>query len=236
MQNQPTIDPTPAELPARRTLLGQTVRLEPLAPMADAEDLFTGSHGDSIRESVWEHMPYGPFPSHEAMKRWLRHRATLDDPLVFSVHHQTTNRRVGMVSFLRQSPSHRVLEVGHIWYVPEVQRTKVNTESVYLLLREAFDLGYRRVEWKCDARNQRSRQAALRLGFSYEGTFRQHKIVKGQNRDTAWFAMLDLDWPAVRERIEAWLAAPVASHSLTSSTVEAPSNSYSQSAGATKPR
>ncbi len=219
MQKTLGIDPGPAELPARQTLHGKTVRLEPLDPIADAEELYAGSHGDPMLESVWEHMSYGPFPSDEAMKRWLRHRATLDDPLVFTVHHQTSGRRVGLVSFLRQDPGNRVLELGHIWYTPEVQRTRVNTESVYLLLRQAFDLGYRRVEWKCDARNQRSRRAALRLGFTYEGTFRQHQIVKGRNRDTAWFAMLDGEWPGIRERIEAWLEAPAGSTSLTDAAV-----------------
>ena len=219
MHNPLVIDPNPAELPSRQTLYGETVRLEPLDPIADADDLYVGSHGDPVRESVWDYMSYGPFPSADAMKRWLRHRATLDDPLVFTVLHQATNRRVGMVSFLRQNPSHRVLEIGHIWYAPEVQRTKVNTESVYLLLRKAFDLGYRRVEWKCDARNQRSRQAALRLGFTYEGTFRQHQIIKGGNRDTAWFSMLDGEWPGIRERIEAWLEAPSGTTSLNATAV-----------------
>ncbi|MBT6146912.1 MAG: GNAT family N-acetyltransferase, partial [Gemmatimonadetes bacterium] len=116
---------------------------------------------------------------------------------------------VGIVSFLRIDADHRCIEVGHIWYVPQVQRSEVNTESLYLLLKHAFDdLGFRRVEWKCDALNARSKAAALRLGFKAEGVFRQHRIVRGRNRDTAWFALLDHEWPAIRAHFETWLAAP----------------------------
>jgi RimJ/RimL family protein N-acetyltransferase len=115
-----------------------------------------------------------------------------------------------MASFLNVRPEMRVLEVGHIWYAPEAQRTAANTEATYLMLRDAFDLGYRRAEWKCDALNERSRRAALRLGFRFEGVFRQHMVVKDRNRDTAWYAVLDGEWPAVRTNLERWLAAPPA--------------------------
>ena len=127
----------------------------------------------------------------------------------------------GMAAFMNIAPAQRRLELGHIWYVPSAQRTAVNTETVYLMLCESFDsLGYRRVEWKCDALNARSRRAATRLGFSFEGLFRQHAIVKGRNRDTAWFAMLDTDWPRIRENFEAVLYDPACRVALT--TLNAP--------------
>jgi RimJ/RimL family protein N-acetyltransferase len=113
---------------------------------------------------------------------------------------------VGMAAFLNIVPEHRRLEIGHIWYAPSAQRTEANTETAYLMMREAFDeLGYRRVEWKCDALNARSRAAALRLGFTFEGVFRAHMIVRGRNRDSAWFSLLDTEWPAVRDALERWL-------------------------------
>jgi RimJ/RimL family protein N-acetyltransferase len=131
------------------------------------------------------------------MLEWLRSCAASDDPLSLAVRDDESGRYLGMVSYLAIRPAMRVLELGHIWYVPRAQGTGINTEAVHLMLTEAFDvLGYRRVEWKCDSLNDRSRRAALRLGFHFEGIFRQHMIVKGKNRDTAWFAMLDSDWEA----------------------------------------
>jgi RimJ/RimL family protein N-acetyltransferase len=138
------------------------------------------------------------------------------DPLFLTVSSKDLNQRVGVVSFLNIVPRMRCLEVGNIWYSPIVHHTKVNTETIYLMLAEAFDvLKYRRVEWKCDALNARSRAAALRLGFSYEGLFRQHYIIKGRNRDTAWFAMLDRDWPSVKSNMNRWLSSDENKISLT---------------------
>jgi RimJ/RimL family protein N-acetyltransferase len=115
---------------------------------------------------------------------------------------------VGMAAFMNIVPEHRRLEIGHIWYAPSAQRTEANTEAAYLMMREAFDeLGYRRVEWKCDALNERSRAAALRLGFAFEGVFRKHMIVRGRSRDSAWFSLLDAQWPAARAALERWLDA-----------------------------
>jgi len=139
------------------------------------------------------------------MAEWLAGCAESDDPLFLSVTSLGSGTRVGMVSFLNIIPDAWRLELGHIWYAPSVQRTKVNTESVYLMLRESFGLGYRRIEWKCDALNAKSRAAALRLGFKFEGIFRQHLIYKGRNRNTAWFSMLDAEWPRIRQNIERWL-------------------------------
>lgn len=151
-------------------------------------------------------MGYGPFDSVHGMQQWLEVGAKSKDPLFFTVHHRESKFRLGMVSFLNIVSDMRRLELGHIWYSLDAQRSNVNTESAYLMLCEAFDrLKYRRVEWKCDSLNERSRLAALRLGFRFEGVFRQHMIVKGRNRDTAWYSMLDSEWADVKKNIEMWL-------------------------------
>ena len=187
----------PAKLPRRALHEGARVSLVPLDPDAQVNDLFSGSHGDPETESLWTYMGYGPFADRTAMLEWLRGCAASEDPLFLAVRDNETGAILGMVSYMAIRPAMRVVELGHIWYVPKAQGTGVNTEAVHLMLSEAFDvLGYRRVEWKCDSLNKRSRRAALRLGFKFEGIFRQHMIVKGKNRDTAWFAMLDSDWEA----------------------------------------
>jgi RimJ/RimL family protein N-acetyltransferase len=192
--------------PARQPLAGQIVTLRPLEAERDAEALFQISHSPDADPPIWTYMPYGPFTDGAHMEIWLQHQALSKDPLFFTVFENSSNKQVGLVSFLAIVPEMRRLELGHIWYTPAAQRTKVNTETIYLMLTEAFDrLNYRRVEWKCDALNARSRAAALRLGFSYEGLFRQHLIYKGRNRDTAWFAMLDYEWPAIKKNMERWL-------------------------------
>jgi len=185
---------------------GRYVSLEPMRPGRDAPELFAGSHGSPDAEALWTYMPYGPFADAAEMETWLAERAESLDPAFLGVRDRASGRAVGMVSFLNVVPEMRRLELGHIWYAPVAQRTRANTESVYLMLRHAFeDLECRRVEWKCDALNARSRRAALRLGFAFEGIFRQHLIVKGRNRDTAWFSMLDSEWPRRREALESWL-------------------------------
>ncbi len=129
------------------------------------------------------------------------------DPLLFTILERESGRPLGHATYLRIAPNDRVIEVGNILYTPALQRTRGATEAMYLMARHAFeDLGYRRYEWKCNALNAPSRRAALRLGFTYEGTFRQHMIVKGRNRDTAWFAMLDSEWPSIKAAFEAWLS------------------------------
>lgn len=194
--------------PRRVPFNGKFVTLTPVDPTADAPELYAGSHGDPAREQLWTYMTSGPFSDEMAMQRWLEQCQVSADPLFFTVHQQTSQRRVGIVSFLNIVPAHRRLELGNIWYAPEAQRTAVNTEAIYLLLCESFDhLGYRRVEWKCDSLNARSRAAALRLGFQFEGIFRRHMIIRGRNRDTAWFAMTDSDWPRVKANLERWLYA-----------------------------
>jgi RimJ/RimL family protein N-acetyltransferase/8-oxo-dGTP pyrophosphatase MutT (NUDIX family) len=165
------------------------------------------SHGDTTKEAIWTYMNYGPFAGETAMKEWLSQQAQSLDPLFFTVMDNHSGQPAGLVSYLNIVPGHCRLEVGHIWYGLVYQRTRVNTEAIYLMLARAFEeWGYRRVEWKCDALNGRSRRAALRLGFQYEGLFRQHLIVKGRNRDTAWFAMMDCEWSQVKANMEQWLA------------------------------
>ncbi len=194
------------EKPERRPLEGRFVSLVPVEATEHAAALFACSHGDPETEALWTYLPYGPFEDVDAMRAWLEGRASSADPMFFTAIDRTGGEPVGMVSFLNMDPVMCHLELGHIWYGPAAQRTRVNTEAAYLMLHDSFDvLGYRRVEWKCDALNERSRDAALRLGFAFEGVFRQHMIVKGRNRDTAWYAMLDREWPAVKTHIERWL-------------------------------
>lgn len=196
-------DPAPA--PPRRPQPGRFVTLTPLDSQ-DAGALYAASHGSPQIEQLWTYMSAGPFADAGAMAAWLEGCRRSDDPLFFTVNDLTSGQPVGLVSYMNIVPAHRRLELGNIWYTPAAQRTKINTESIYLMLGRSFDeLGYRRVEWKCDALNARSRAAALRLGFQFEGIFRQHMLVRGRNRDTAWFAMTDGDWPRVKANLEAWL-------------------------------
>ena len=202
----PNVPDRPCGPPEREPLAGRFIRLEPLDQARHAEGLFAISHGTPEGEAIWRYLAYGPFASPATMQDWLAEQAAKSDPLFFAVIDMPTDRPLGMVSFLNIVPDQRRLELGHIWYGPEAQRTKANTEAVYLMTVEAIDrLGYRRVEWKCDALNARSRAAALRLGFLYEGIFRQHMIVKGRNRDSAWFSLLDSEWPVRRANMERWL-------------------------------
>lgn len=194
-------------LPPRQTHAGRHVQLTPLCADEDAAELYQAGHETAEARALWRHLPYGPFANAAEFHDWLRSGQSSADPLFFTVTQRPTEQRVGMISILRLTPAHGVAELGHIWYCLAAQRTPVNTESVFLLLRHLFDdLGYRRVEWKCNAENVRSRAAALRLGFQFEGLFHQHMVVKDRNRDTAWFAMLDTDWPTRKANFERWLA------------------------------
>lgn len=198
---------TPARLPARVPLNGTTVRLEPLDPARHGRSLFMASHGDGAGDALFRHLPYGPFNGFDEFRAWLDERAATTDPLFFAIVDVETDAPQGMASFLRMVPEHGVIEIGHIWFSPALQRTRMATEAIYLMSRYAFDdLGNRRLEWKCDALNEPSRRAAARFGFTYEGVFRQHLVVKGRNRDSAWFSIVDGEWPRIRAAFEAWLA------------------------------
>lgn len=209
------VDPTPARAPSAAPMVGTDVELVPVDPTAHVAGLFAASHGSPARDAVWTYMAYGPFDHERAMADWLRGCADSDDPRFYTVLDRRADAPVGVVSYLNVDTAMRHVELGHIWYGPAAQHTRVNTETVSLLLAYAFDeLGNRRVEWKCDALNARSRAAAVRLGFTFEGVFRQHMIVKGRNRDTAWFSMLDREWPARKANLERWLGAEPGSVSL----------------------
>jgi len=202
----PVDDLSPAPPLRRRDVGGETVTLAPLDARAHAALLFEISHGSAAKETVWTYLGYGPFDDVPSLQSHLERCELSDDPLFFTVIDNATRRPVGVVSFLAIDRTHRRVELGHIWYGVAYQRSRVNTESVYLMLRVAFDdLRCRRVEWKCDSLNQFSRRAAQRLGFVYEGVFRQHLIVKGRNRDTAWYSIVDTEWPRVRAALEQWL-------------------------------
>ncbi len=194
----------PAKPPERRALEGSLVRLEPVEPDRHSAALFTSSEA---APEIWTHLAYGPFPNLAAFTSWLEDRAATEDPLFYAIVDRASGSARGMASFLRMDPQNGVIEIGHIWFAPELQRTRQATEAIYLLASHAFDdLEYRRLEWKCDSLNEPSRRAAARFGFTYEGVFRQHMVVKGRNRDTAWFSIIDGEWPAIRAAFEAWLA------------------------------
>ena len=207
---------TPGQLPGRKRYEGRYVNLHPVDPERDVVDLYKNSHGNNLNNRIWTYMPYGPFSDEAAMQEWLSACKASNDPLFLTATSTEFNQCVGMISFLNIDAPMRSLELGNIWYSPIVHHTNINTETIFLMLSEAFDaLNYRRVEWKCDALNARSRTAALRLGFSFEGIFKQHYIIKGRNRDTAWFAMLDRDWLAVKSNMKQWLYSDENQISLT---------------------
>lgn len=193
-----------ARPPAREPLEGELVRLEPLDPERHGADLFESATG---AEDSWYYLPYGPFASEDEFMRWLRAHAATADPMAFAIVDRETGKARGIATFMSLVPEHGVIEIGHIWLSPSLQRTRQATEAIYLMARHAFDdLGNRRLEWKCDAANAASRRAAERFGFVYEGVFRQHRVVKGRNRDTAWYSITDGEWPRCRAAFEVWLA------------------------------
>jgi len=209
MANSPLgvpVDSSPAKIPQRTTLAGRLVTLVPLDPEAHGEPLYTKTHGENT-EHLWQYLFDGPFPDRAAFDADLRRKAASEDPLFFTIVDNASGVAVGCAAYLRIEPNHRCMEVGYILYTPEFQHTSGATEAMYFMARHAFeDLGYRRYEWKCNSLNAPSRRAALRLGFRFEGIFEQHMIIKGRNRDTAWYAMLDSDWPARRKNFEQWLS------------------------------
>jgi RimJ/RimL family protein N-acetyltransferase len=186
-------------------MAGRLCRLEPLEAGQHTEALFE-AHALDAEGRNWTYLPYGPFASLEALASVVRSFEASEDPLFFAVIDLATERAVGWASYLRLNPEMGSIEVGHLAYSPLLQRTPAATEAMYLMMRRAFDeLGYRRYEWKCNSLNAPSWSAAERLGFIYEGTFRQAWVQKGRNRDQAWFSIIDREWPAVRSALERWL-------------------------------
>jgi RimJ/RimL family protein N-acetyltransferase len=196
---------TPRPLPTTEPLVGARVTLVPTDVTDHAMGLFEATRaGDP---SLWDYLPYGPFADEAEFEQWLATHVADPGLITEPVLDGESGLPLGCASFMRIDPANGVIEIGNVFLGAGLQRTAAATEAFFLMMRHAFDdLGYRRLEWKCDAANARSMRAAERLGFTYEGTFRQHRIVKGKNRDTAWFAIIDKDWPAVRAALEAWLA------------------------------
>lgn len=199
------------------TLTGRFVRLEPLDVERDAAPLFRVSNGEAMTIGerhvdaydaemlIWRYLWHGPFATAEEMKPYMRELDSEPNLRPFTVFDTATGHQVGIVTYVANMPAHLKIELGHIWYSPLVQRTKANLESTYLLLKHAFELGYHRLEWKCDSLNERSRRSALRMGFKFESIQDAHYIIKGRNRDTAWFRILADEWPGVRSRLESML-------------------------------
>lgn len=192
----------PPPLPARTALQGAHVLIEPLDPDRHAGALFKALR----REALWTYLPYGPFERVEDHARLLADQAAQPDPMFFALCAAKARRPLGVASYLRIAPAQGSIEVGHICFGPELQGSIAATEAMWLMMAQAFELGYRRYEWKCDALNLPSRRAAQRLGFSFEGVFRQAAVVKGRNRDTAWFSVIDTEWPVLDAAFRTWLA------------------------------
>lgn len=190
-------------VPSFPVLTGQYCRLEPLNPQ-HAKNLYTEFTADQ-ENRIWTYLPYGPFTDLTNFSIWLEKNTRSKDPFFYSILN-SEGKALGMASYLRIDPSNGVIEVGHINFSPALQKTRAATEAMYLMMRYAFeDLGYRRYEWKCDTLNAPSRQAAERLGFQFEGVFRQATVYKNRNRDTAWYSILDNEWSVLKKKFEAWL-------------------------------
>ena len=204
--------------PAPVTLSGQIVRLEPLVVERDAAALFAASNGEPFAIGdrridaydadalVWRYLSGGPYATLEDFSTSLPRQVEAPNGLCLCVFDQATNRQIGVTNLMNNAPADLKIELGGIWYSPVMQRMGANTEATYLMLNHAFALGYRRLEWKCHLHNERSRQSALRMGFTFEGIQENHMIVKNRSRDTAWFRMLDTEWPEVKSMLEGMLA------------------------------
>src|SRR5689334_6362987 len=196
---------SPRPRPPRTAMEGRFCRIEPLDPDRHASDLFA-ANADATDDRLWTYLPYGPFPSLGEYGAWVSEASRGEDPLFHAIVDRRSGQAVGVASYMRIDPAAGVIEVGGINYSPQLQRTPAATEAMYLMMRRAFDeLGYRRYEWKCDSLNAPSRAAAQRLGFQYEGLFRQASVYKGRSRDTAWYAMIDKEWPELDRAFRRWL-------------------------------
>ena len=197
-------DWTPPIRPPAEPMIGQYCRLERLDPERDWRSLFDAYALDTKGRN-WTYLPQGPFENYPDFLNWLSAMAKLDDPFFFTIIDAASQTGVGVASYLRITPPAGSIEVGHIHYSPLLQRKPAATEAMYLMMKQAFEFGYRRYEWKCDALNSPSRIAAQRLGLSYEGIFRQATVYKQRNRDTAWYAAIDREWPYLKQAFEQWL-------------------------------
>jgi RimJ/RimL family protein N-acetyltransferase len=203
----PKVDPLPSGIkPDGRPLFGRYVTIEQVSAEKHGTALYGSFAEADAQGTLWTYMGYGPFDSHEAFQSWLQAREKSLDPLFYAFMPKKTGQASGMGSFMRQDAPNGVIEIGHIWLSPGMQNTREASEAIYLMMRHALeDLGVRRLEWKCDALNAPSRKAADRFGFVFEGIFRQHLIVKGRNRDTAWYSIINTEWKPIRGAFEKWL-------------------------------
>lgn len=194
----------PPAHPPRTTMAGHLCRVELLDPTRHAADLYESNAPDTESRS-WTYLPYGPFETFNDYLGWLTDCSRTSDPLFHTIVDNTTGKAVGVASYLGINPARGSIEVGHINFSPLLQRTPAATEAMYLMMKRAFELGYRRYEWQCDALNASSRAAAQRLGLSFEGVFRQARVYKGRNWDTAWYAAIDREWPELEAAFLRWL-------------------------------
>ena len=207
---QPIGEPLPGwvarPFPPRTPMEGRFARLEPIDAARHTDELFD-AFAESKDGRIWTYIAYGPFATKDALRALLAEREKVEDPMMYAIRDRRLDRALGVATHMRIDPPAGVIEVGGITYGPALQRTPVSTEAMFLMMRRAFDeLGYRRYEWKCDALNAPSRAAAKRLGFRFEGVFKQATVYKGRNRDTAWFSIVDSEWPALRDAFTRWLA------------------------------
>ncbi|MBT3901897.1 MAG: GNAT family N-acetyltransferase [Pelagibacteraceae bacterium] len=194
-----------AKTPLSKKILGDYVVLEPINPTKHVTQLFNNFYQDK-KNTIWNYLPYGPFKNIKDFKKWLLNSCMNKDPFFYAIYAKRHKQYCGMASYLRITPEHGSIEVGHINYSPLLQNTVEGTETMYLMMSNAFDqLGNRRYEWKCNNLNNASKKAALRLGFTYEGLFRQMNVFKGRNRDTAWFSIIDSEWKNLRKRYQKYL-------------------------------
>ena len=198
-------DWTPPPRPPREVLTGRYCRVEPLDPERHPADLHTANMLDPSGQA-FTYLSSGPFDSLDSYRQWITTTCLGDDPLFHAIVDSATGMAAGVASYMRIDPPNGVIEVGHLNFSPLLQQTRAATEAMYLMMRQAFALGYRRYEWKCDSLNAPSRAAARRLGFSYEGRFLQAVVYKRRSRDTDWFSITDREWPAIRTAHEQWLA------------------------------
>lgn len=201
----PPLNWVPAQTPPMTPLVGQYVRLEKLDPTKHTDALFAAQSGPEADDRTWIYMGRGPFPDEASFREYVELMASTSDPSAYVVI-PTDGAPAGVLTYMRIDEKNGSIEIGHIWYGASIQRSPATTEVVYLTAKHAFEeLGYRRFEWKCYDSNERSKRAALRFGFTHEGTFRNHLVVRDRNRDTAWFSMTIEEWPAIKAAFEAWL-------------------------------
>jgi RimJ/RimL family protein N-acetyltransferase len=205
---QPIGPPLPGwkgvERPPRTPMPGRTCRVEPIAPERHAAALYQANSADPSNRN-FTYLTIGPFDSFDAYRQWMVSAAKSDDPLFHAIVDAATGKAVGLATYMRIDPKNGVIEVGNLNFSPALQRKPAATEAMYLMMKRAFELGYRRYEWKCDSLNAPSRAAAQRLGFSFEGVFRHASVYKGRSRDTAWYAMIDSEWPELERAFQRWL-------------------------------